>query len=258
MRRPRLDRSAAIALGLGAVIALAAQVARPSRAPMYDGVPITEPYRFLDPANGQAANPTAFTSSPGLDGGASRAFVAATTEQPPQAQLIALTGALVVPAGATAMNVSIEAVEPEQPPDAGAIAGNVYRFLVVDDSGNEYRIAAGSQPSLTLRAPEGVTGAVIGHRTSDGWVALATEHGGQLGIYQVVPTELGDYAILTGVSAPSNLATTIAIAVTIGLPILIAIGYFIRRATRDRRAAEAAAEAARARSRVPSKRRKRR
>jgi hypothetical protein len=245
-------------LGLGAVLALAAQVASPSRAPLYDGVPITEPYRYLDPAGGQAGDPKSFSSSPGLENGSSRAFVAATTEQPPQAQLIALPGALVVPAGATDMNVSIEAVEPEQPPDVGSIAGNVYRFIVVDDNGDTYTIAAGTQPSLALRAPEGVTSAVIGHLGTDGWAALPTEHGGVAGVFQTVPTELGDYAILTGVSAPSNIGTTLAVGLTIGVPIVLAIAYLIRRSMRDRRAAHMAAEAARARVRAPSKRRRRR
>jgi len=258
VRLPALDRSAVGALGLGAVLALAAQVASPSRAPLYDGVPITEPYRYLDPASGQAGDPKSFASSPGLENGSSRAFDAATTEQPPQAQLIALPAALVVPAGATDMNVSIEAVEPDQPPDVGSIAGNVYRFTVVDDTGDRYTIAPGAQPSLTLRAPEGVTSAVIGHLGTDGWIVLPTTHGGGAGIFETVPAELGDYAILTGVSAPSNIGTTLAIGLTIGVPILIAIAYLIRRAGRDRRAAEAAAEVARARARVPSKRRRRR
>lgn len=258
LHRAALGRPALVSLALGAAVALAVQLASPNRAPLYDGVPITEPYRYLDPASGQAGDPTSFASTPGLDNGASRAFVAATTEQPPQAQLIALTGALVVPAGATAMNVSIDAVEPEQPPDAGSIVGNVYRFLVVDDDGNEFTIAAGAQPTLTLRAPENVNAAVIGHLGADGWVVLPTEHGGGVGIFQAIPTELGDYALLVGVSAPSNIGATVAIAMTLGVPILLAIAYFIRRAARQRRAAEVAAEAARARARIPSKRRRHR
>ena len=258
MHDPIPRRPALAALGVGALVALAAQVASPSRAPLYDGVPIIEPYRYLSPGSGQAGSPLAYANSPTLDNGASRTFVASTGEQPPQAQLIALTGALVVPTGATTMNVSIDPVLPDEDPDQGTIAGNVYRFTVVDDEGNPYAIAAGAQPTLTLRAPDGVTAGVIGHLGADGWVALATEHGGGLGIFQAVPAELGDYAILTGVTAPTNVGATLAIGLTIGVPLVLAIAYFGRRALRDRRATEAATEAARARARIPSKRRKRR
>jgi hypothetical protein len=258
VRRIRASAPALIALGLGAGLAFAAQLVTPTRAPLYDGVPQVEPYRYLLPGPNQAGEPGAFASAPGLESGQSRTFVAATTEQPPQAQLIALGGAMSPPSGATTMNVSIEPVEPGQLPSTGAIAGNVYHFAVVDDAGNEYTIAPGAQPTLTLRAPEGVADAVIGHLTVDGWVALTTEHGGAVGLYQVIPTELGDYAILTGVAAPSSLGTLLAAGLTIGVPLLLAIAYFVRRGLRDRRRTAEAAEAAKARARIPSKRRRRR
>jgi hypothetical protein len=99
-----------------------------------------------------------------------------------------------------------------------------------------------------------VTAGVIGHLTAGGWQALATEHGGGLGLFSVVPNELGDYAVLVGVSAPSDYTTLIALGLSIGLPLLVAIAYLVRRSRRDRLAAEAA-ESARSKARVPSKRR---
>jgi hypothetical protein len=249
---------AAVALGLGAGLALVAQLVSPVGVPLYDGLTLNEPYRYLEPAAGQPGQPMSFRASPGLDaGGTSRSFAAATTENPPQAQLIALPGAFVPPAGATTMQVAIDAVVPSAKPTTGSIAGNVYRFSVTDDVGNPFTLAGGAQPTLTLRGPDGVTDAVIGHLTPAGWQALVTEHGGGLGLFTVVPTELGDYVVLAGVSAPSDLTTPIAVGLSFGLPLLVAIAYFIRRSRRDR-LGNAAAETARSKARVPSKRRTRR
>ncbi len=247
-----------LAIGLGAGVALAAQLVAPVGVPLYDGVTVNEPYRYLVPADGQAGDPTSFEATPGLDaGGTSRSFAAATTENPPQAQLIALPGALLAPAGATTMQVSIGAVRPSAAPATGSIAGNVYRFAVTDQAGNPFTLAAEARPTLTLRAPDGVSEGVIGHLGPAGWSAIATEHGGGLGLFTIVPKDLGDYAVLVGVSAASDLTTPLAVALSIGVPLLVAVAYFIRRSRRTQRAAEAAGSA-RSKARVPSKRRTRR
>jgi hypothetical protein len=249
---------AVVTLGLGAGIALAAQLIAPVGVPLYDGVTVNEPYRYLEPATGQPGQPMAYTATPGLDpGGTSRSFAAATTENPPQAQLIALPGAFVAPPGATTMHVAIDAVVPGVKPTSGSIAGNVYRFAVTDDAGNPFTLAGDAQPTLTLRGPDAITAGVIGHLTAGGWQALATEHGGGLGLFSVVPTELGDYAVLVGVGAPADYTTLIAVSLSIGIPLVVAIAYFIRRSRRDRLAAEAV-ETARSKARVPSKRRTKR
>jgi hypothetical protein len=249
--------AAAAVLALGGALALAAQFGSPVAAPLYDGVPILDPYRYLTPSGSQPGSPTSYAAQKPLDNGSSPAFAAGTTEQPPQAQLIAAPKAFTVPAGATELNITIDAVPPDATPAQGSIAGNVYRFEVVDDDGADFTLVGDPKPTLTLRTPDGVTDGVIGHLTPDGWVALTTEHGGGLGLFSTEVTELGDYAILVGVSPPSDLARLAIILVTIALPLGAAIAYFYRRARRDRRAAEATA-AARSRARVPSKRRKRR
>ncbi len=249
---------AALTLGVGAGLAFAAQLVAPVGVPLYDGVTVKEPYRYLQPAQGQAGQPMSYQASPGLDaGGTSRSFAAATTENPPQAQLIALPGAFVAPAGATAMQVAIDAVAPQVTPVSGAIAGNVYRFAVTDEAGNAFKLAGDAEPTLTLRGPDNVTDAVIGHLTTAGWQALATEHGGGLGLFTVMPRELGDYAVLTGVSPPTDYTTAIAVSLSIGVPLLVAMAYFIRRSRRGQLAAEAAS-ATRSKARVPSKRRTKR
>jgi hypothetical protein len=254
-RRPGLVAVATLVLGAG--LALAAQLGSPVAVPLYDGVPILDPYRYLAPRGSQPGDPTSYAAQKPLDGGSTPAFAAATTEEPPQAQLITGPKAFVPPAGATELNITIDAVPPDEAPTTGSIAGNVYRFQVLDDNGVAFTVAGDAKPTLTLRAPEGTSSAVIGHLTNDGWVALQTEHGGGLGLFSTEVTELGDFAILVGASPPSDLGRLAIVLLTIALPLGAAIAYFYRRARRDRRAAEATA-AARARARVPSKRRKRR
>jgi len=259
LARFTVPRAAAAALAVGAAWALGAQLAFPTLTPLYDGLSQLDPYRYLTPTGSQPGNPGGFASKPGLDAnGQSRAFAALTPENPPQAQLIALGGAFVAPAGSTSMDVTIEPVQPLDQPTAGAIAGNVYRFTVVDDAGNAFGVAPGAQPTITLREPDGVTDAVLGHDTPDGWVALQTVHGGALGLLQAQVTELGDYAVLTGVSPPLDLGPIAAIGLAIGVPLVAVAVYLVLRLRRERRARAIAAELARNRARVPSKRRRRR
>lgn len=253
---PRPPRAGILALVLGGAIATVAQLASPIGVPVYNGVVVQDPYRFLEPGEGQSGDPASFSSEPGLDNGKSRAFVAATTENPPQAQLIALPGAMVPPAGATTMRVSIGAVAPITPPTSGTIVGNVYRFEVTDGSGAPFTVASGGRPTLTLRAPENVTTAQIGHLTDAGWQLLATDHGGALALFATEPAELGDYAVIvSGAAQKGPDALTIAVVgATIGIPVVVGIALFLRRRREATLAAEAVS-AARARSRVPSKRR---
>src|SRR4051794_28418050 len=115
-------------------MAFGAQLAVPVGVPLYDGVIVEEPYRYVAPGPGEEGNPSSFSLEPGVENGASRAFVAATTENPPQAQLIALPKAFVLPPGATTVRVSIEPRAATPAPAAGSIVGNVYRVVVTNGS----------------------------------------------------------------------------------------------------------------------------
>jgi hypothetical protein len=245
-------RRALLTLAIGAAVAAGAQIASPVGVPLYDGVVVTEPYRFLHPGPGQPGSPSSFASEPGLDDGSSRAFAAATTENPPQAQLIALPKAFAVPAGATTVKVSITPVEPGAAPSAGSIAGNVYRFSVSDGSGAELAATGDPRPTITLRAPDGVVDASIGHLTGTGWQLVETDHTPGLGLYSTSPSVLGDYALIVGggKAATLDLGLVVAAAVTVGAPVVVGIVLFVRR-RRDR---TLQAEAARGRGRIPSKR----
>ncbi len=160
-------RAGLASLAAGLVVIAAAQVLAPlDRPPLYDGVVVEEPYRYLAPGPGQAGDPTSYAGTEPVIGPASPAFAAATAEGPPQAQLIAQAGAFSIPEEATGMAVTIMPVAPEPP---GAIPGNAYRFSVTDEAGAPVPVATGSFVTLLLRAPTGLTEVTIVQLVDGGW-----------------------------------------------------------------------------------------
>jgi hypothetical protein len=190
----------------GSALALAVQLFAPVGVPLYDGVVVTEPYRYLHPTGEQVGQPAAFESDEPVVGGASPAFAAATAEQPPQAQLIAQSGAFVLTPGATSLHISITAIEPPpEAPQAGAIAGNVYRFAVTDQAGTALAVAAcDGCLSLQLRGPDGTGDGGLQLYTAGAWTDMQTVPAGVVDQFQANPTALGDIAIVTaGGAAPT-------------------------------------------------------
>jgi hypothetical protein len=248
-----------IVLVAGATLALAVQLAAPVAVPLFDGVAVQEPYRYLHPTANQAGSPTSYSAAPAIDGGVSPAFIAATTESQPQAQLIAQRGAFEVPAGATTLDVSITPIEPPPAPEEWSIAGNVYRISVTDQARNPMAIkSCEGCISLTLRAPDGVEGGTIKRFANGAWTDVQTMHVGTVAMYQANPTALGDYAVVT---VPDSGPGPIVIVGGTILAGLLLVGLFIY--LRMRRARAQAALVDRRRrpgtsqipSRVPSKRR---
>ncbi len=211
----------------GAGLALAAQVLAPVGVPLYDGVPVQEPYRYLHPATGQPGDPASGSDAEAVVGGVSPEIVAATTEQPPQAQLIAQRGAFEVPVGATSVIASVTPVDPPPPPPEGGIIGNVYRFSVTDQAGNALALKpCDGCRSLVLRAPDDAVNAQLMRFGGGAWSEVTTLHA--LGQYQVNPDALGDYALIaapgSGTDAPLDLSLivlgggiTLAIVAILGL-----------------------------------------
>jgi hypothetical protein len=223
--------------------------------PLYDGVIVLEPYRYLAPGPGQLGSPTAFTASPTVTGSTSPQFVGATTESPPQAQLIAQPGAFVLPAGTTALTVSIGPVAAPASPPKGPIAGNVYRFTVLDQTGAAVAVSPTTLPTLLLRAPDGVADAVIDRFSDGAWHDLPTEPSGQPGIAITNVSALGDFALIalptSGVFGldPRLLGVAAAAAVVS----VVLLGPLVRRNRRRRTAVREASPRGRP---LPSKRRR--
>jgi hypothetical protein len=252
---PRL--TAIRALALGAAIAALAQLALPVGMALYDGVTPLEPYRYLSPQPGQVGTPTSYGGDVMATNGTLPQVIAATTENPPQAQLIAVEGVFVVPAGVTTAHVSITAVAPPALPDRGAISGNVYRIAVTDPSGAELAIASGQRPTLAMRSAGALSDATI-YRYADGrWQAVETVSNSSLGVYQAQPTSLGDFAVVdraAGGIPITSLVIGATVALVIGVIAIWGIRTWGRRKALEAKALEAETAASRRRRNASGRR----
>ena len=186
-----------LAVLAGGALALAVHVAAPVGVPLYDGVVVQEPYRYLHPTGDQAGSPTSFSATVPVAGPESPTIVAATTENPAQAQVIGQEGAFVLTPSATSLQVSVTPIEAPPPPEGGSIAGNVYRFSVADQAGTQLAITpCDGCISLVMRAPDGVGVASIQRYADGAWQTVETVHAGMVALYQTNPVQLGDYAVI--------------------------------------------------------------
>jgi hypothetical protein len=229
--------------------------------PLYDGVVVQEPYRFLHPTGDQAGSPTTGSDTELVEGATSPILVVNTTENPPQAQLIAQDGAFEVTGGVTKLLASVAAIEPPAPPTGGTIAGNVYRFSVTDQAGNPVGLTTcDGCRSLILRAPDPSIEATVKRYANGAWIDVPTDNANLVG-FQVNPTVLGDYAVIeAGPGATASHGTGegqfgldgSSPVVLIGggvLVLLLVAGLFLLLRVR-----QAPAEAPSSKGRIPSKR----
>ena len=255
--RPRLRGSALATLALGAALAALAQVALPIGAPLYDGVTVQEPYRFLEPGPNHAGSPGSFAKDYPITDGRSPQITAFTTENPPQAQLIALEGTFAVPAGVTTVRVSITPVPADTPLAAGQLSGNVYRVTVTDPSGQPLTLAGSQRPTLAMRSGGLLADAMIERLASGAWQRLDTVSNASLAIYTTEPRDLGDFAVIDLAGTGGVSTTDLVIGGTIAV-VALAIGAWAVRVWLRRRAQAAEAVAGAATRRRPPVRPRRR
>lgn len=228
-------RAAFLSLLAGLAVMAVAQLAAPlGSPPLYDGVVVQDPYRYLAPGPGQVGSPTSFLTPLPVEGTTSPRFIAATSESPPQAELIAPPGAFVIAAGVTTLAVSIDPVEAPAPPTAGTIAGNVYRFAVADQKGANLAITQGTVPTLILRAPDGVIDSTIARNSGGAWQALPTKSAGQPGMFLTNVTELGDFALIAAPApGPFGLDQTLVVVTVIAATVaVVVLGFLVSRSRR--------------------------
>jgi len=239
-----------VLVGLGLAVAL--QIGSPVSRPLYDGVVVAEPYRYLHPVGDQPGDPTSAIETKAVAGGQSPFFVVATEEQPPQAQLVAQQDAFEVPAGMTELRAAITPVDPASQPTDGSIAGNVYRFTVTDQDGRSLAPkACDGCRTLVMRSPEGVTEGAIARLDGQTWTKLQTFQ--TAGIAQANVDAIADFAFLTGSSGglSGDLEPLVFGGVALALFFAIVAGLFWYR---RRPAPVPIARLGPGRGRVPSKR----
>jgi hypothetical protein len=192
-------------LVVGLVMMATTQAVRPVQLPLFDGVVVVDPYRYLSPPPGGAGSPTAAKATLPLAAGKSPSFAVYTSESPPQAELLAKGGELAVGPGTTSVTVTIDPIPPPAGGSSEAIAGNVYRVAVVDQSGAALALAAGQTITLALRGPPGVAVDATIARFSDGaWRPVSTAPSGLQDLFITNADAFGDYAVLGQVAPSAN------------------------------------------------------
>lgn len=168
---------------------------------MYEGLTgPAERYRYLHPPPGLGSTPrpsSAHQSTP-LSQGQSPAIGPATSEMPPQAQLLAARGAFTVPPDATAVVAGIVPVDPPPlAPSDGRLDGNVYRFAVTA-AGMPLAVRPGRTVTVVLRGPAGFNNPAIERFAGGAWTRLHTDPLGTLSgdSYSANVPALGDLALV--------------------------------------------------------------
>lgn len=190
---------AALCSGL-LIVTLAQRLAPLAGPPLYDGVVVTAPYRWLSPPPGQPGGAQGASGTTAVHGD-SPVVALATPEEPPQAQIFAAPGTLVLPPGTTSLKLSIEPIRPDAPPPGGAVAGNEYRILVTNQAGAAVAGRAGGDVSIVIRGPAYVAGATIEKFAAGTWQPLPTDTTGLPATFLAVVTDLGDFALVVPAAA---------------------------------------------------------
>jgi hypothetical protein len=248
---------ALVVVGLAAA-AFAQLLSGAAPLPLYDGVSVTEPYRYLAAGPDQPADPFSADMTVAVDSSQSPTLLVATEEVPPQAQLIASDGALALPPGATALTATITPVAPSADQAKNPLTGNIYRIAVVDQSGKPVTVAASKKVTVALRKPQAGTVMTLERWDGQSWTHVPGNEAAGNEIVGAPTDQLGDFVLF---AAPGGVPLWAIVAIVVSLGgVLAALALTVR--TRRRRAdaervvplpIEAAADAPRPRKRRPSR-----
>jgi hypothetical protein len=202
-----------MALICGLVVVVIAQRLAPiGGPPLYDGVVVEDPYKWLSPPPGLLGGAQSVQESDPVGGGG---FGVGTPEQPPQAQVISDLGSLDLPEGTTSVTVSIKPVAaPATQPQDGVVAGNTYRISVTDQHGATISVKAGSLVTMLFRGPPSLPSATIESFSGGEWTSVQTDPAGVPDMFTAVVPAFGDYALVAPTGwAPAGARTPPATAV---------------------------------------------
>jgi hypothetical protein len=196
-----------VALGLGIVLIGVAQRISPlTEPPLYDGVYVPLPYTWFVPPPGLKGGATGKSGSVAVDGGKNRLIAIATPEQDPQVQLLATSGALILPAGSTSVKFSIEPILPAELPADGHIDGNVYRISVTNQAGTPLSAPASALVTVVMVSPHSDPDRTIELDQGQGWQKVSTQNQGP-GLWLAVVTQFGEFAVVAPGAAASPYPT---------------------------------------------------
>jgi hypothetical protein len=208
MRRQLAGAAGILVVGF-ALITLA-HLARPlGSLPLFDGLAVIEPYRWLDPPAPAAgatpfpSDPTSYSQPMTIKDGKIPAMFAGTSETPPQAQMFTSAAVFDVPPGTTEAEITVAPVRSSVAPPNGHITGNVYHFSITTPDGTEIPISAGKTVSIVLRVSQDETAVTIDRFDGQRWVPLQTPPLGVPMLYKTNATQLGDFAVVV----PGAIAT---------------------------------------------------
>jgi len=226
-------------MGTGLVAIAATQLVAPVISPLFDGVVVNDPYRYLSQPPGADGSPTAADTSVPIQGTVSPAFAAYTQETPPQAELLAHGGELQLDATDTGLRVTIDPIPPASGEANPKIVGNIYRFVVTDQAGDAVPLLPGQTITLALRSPAGLAAGGVISRFADGaWQPQVTQPSG-LPDFLITNTDaFGDFAIfgkVRPVSTGESPLLLVAALVVAGLILLLGFRLGPSRATRTAR-----------------------
>ena len=159
---------------------------------------------YVNPPAGKPGGATGASAHVPMNGPKNAVVAVATSEQPPQAQVVAGDGTLILPPSASALDVSITPLDPSVDATvAGAaqILGNVYRIAIVDQAGAAATSLPSSLVTVVIRAPGDVPGAQVGLVVDGTWHPLKSEP--MFGsTYVAVVTSFGDFAVIVPGTTP--------------------------------------------------------
>ena len=219
--------SAVATLVAGLVSMTLVQMLAPVAAPLFDGVVVAEPYRYVVPPPGGANSPTSADDRVDVAGDLSPAFAVFTKETPPQAELLAHGGELAIRPDTRTLRVTIVPLAPSSTGSGTKIAGNVYRFTVTDQAGVALVIRAGETITLAMRGPQGVSAAApIALLEHGSWHALPTGPSGLQDFLLTNATAFGEYAILGSIPVqPADESPALLIAAVVVAAVIVFFGW---------------------------------
>jgi len=156
--------------------------------PIYDGQCIADPYVTLtDSPPAKPASTTYPTAS------TFPAANVATTEIPPQAQILVEAGTFV---NSTPVTLTITPVPaPAAKPPNGVIQGNVYRFTAVNASGTELEpVSKALAVFVILRALTSSPAPTIDRYNGTSWTPLTTFNAGCGNTFEAPSVQMGEFA----------------------------------------------------------------